>query len=67
MGNVAILMRKSGYDVLGSDSGMYEPMKGALARAGVEACEGWDPKRIEEFSPDVVVVVNVFFRLNTEM
>ena len=67
MGNVAILMRKSGYDVLGSDSGMYEPMKGALARAGVEACEGWDPKRIEEFSPDVVVVGNAVSRMNPEL
>ena len=31
MGNVAILMKKLGHDVLGSDKGMYDPMKSALA------------------------------------
>ena len=36
-GNVAILMKKLGHDVLGSDRGMYEPMKSALANAGVAA------------------------------
>ena len=33
-GNVAILTKRLGHEVMGSDSGMYEPMKGALAKAG---------------------------------
>ena len=57
-GNVAILMKKLGHEVLGSDRGMYEPMKSALADAGVDAREGWEPRRIEDFSPDLVVVGN---------
>ena len=57
-GNVAILMKKLGHDVLGSDRGMYEPMKSALANAGVAAYENWDAKKLEAFAPDLVVVGN---------
>lgn len=66
-GNVAILMKRLGHDVLGSDTGMYEPMKSALAAAGLETKEGWNPKRIEEFSPDLVVVGNAISRMNVEL
>ncbi len=66
-GNVAILMSRLGHEVSGSDSGMYEPMKSALARAGLSAPEGWNPKRLEEFSPDLVVVGNAISRMNPEL
>lgn len=66
-GNVAILMKKLGHNVLGSDTGMYEPMKSALANAGVEACEGWDADRIAKFKPDLVVVGNAISRMNPEL
>lgn len=66
-GNVAILMKKLGHEVLGSDRGMYEPMKSALADAGVDAREGWEPRRIEDFSPDLVVVGNAVSRMNPEL
>ena len=49
MGNVAILMKKLGHDVLGSDKGMYDPMKSALAAAGVRSYEGWSARNLEEF------------------
>lgn len=42
-GNVAILMKKLGHDVLGSDKGMYDPMKSALAAAGVRSYEAGAP------------------------
>ena len=66
-GNVAILMKKLGHEVLGSDRGMYEPMKSALANAGVAAREGWEPDRIGDFSPDLVVVGNAVSRMNPEL
>lgn len=66
-GNVAILMKKLGHDVLGSDRGMYEPMKSALANAGVAAYENWDAKKLEAFAPDLVVVGNAISRMNPEL
>ena len=44
VGNVAILTKRLGHTVKGSDTGMYEPMKGALERAQIDACEGWSPE-----------------------
>lgn len=66
-GNVAILMKRLGHTVLGSDTGMYEPMKSALANAHVETREGWNPKNIEEFAPDLVIVGNAISRMNPEL
>ena len=66
-GNVAILMKRLGHTVLGSDTGMYEPMKSALANANVETREGWNPKNIEEFAPDLVIVGNAISRMNPEL
>ncbi len=67
MGNVAILMKKLGHDVLGSDKGMYDPMKSALAAAGVRSYEGWSARNLEEFSPDIVVIGNAVSRMNPEV
>lgn len=67
MGNVAILMKKLGHDVLGSDKGMYDPMKSALAAAGVRSYEGWSARNLEEFSPDIVVIGNAISRMNPEV
>ena len=66
-GNVAILMKRLGHSVLGSDSGIYEPMKGALAEAGIEIRTGWKPKNLEDFNPDIVVVGNAISRMNPEL
>ena len=67
IGNVAILIKRLGHDVAGSDTGMYEPMKSALHNAGVRAEEGWNPSRIEAFAPDIVVVGNAISRMNPEL
>ncbi len=66
-GNVAILMKRLGHSVCGSDTGMYEPMKSALANAGVDAREGWNPKNLQDFNPDIVVVGNAISRMNPEL
>ena len=66
-GNVAILMKRLGHTVKGSDTGMYEPMKGALAAAQIDACEGWNPAALDAFAPDLVVVGNAISRMNPEL
>ncbi len=66
-GNVAILMKRLGHDVRGSDTGMYEPMKSALANAKIDAREGWNPQNLEDFNPDMVVVGNAISRMNPEL
>ena len=66
-GNVAILMKRLGHAVCGSDTGMYEPMKSTLASAGVDAYEGWNPKKLEAFAPDITVVGNAISRMNPEL
>ena len=66
-GNVAILMKRLGHKVSGSDAGMYDPMKTALRDAGLSANEGWNPKNLECFCPDLVVVGNSISRMNPEL
>ena len=66
-GNVAILMKRLGHTVKGSDSGMYEPMKSALVNAQIDAYEGWDSQKLEAFNPDLVVVGNAISRMNPEL
>ena len=67
MGNVAVMMKSLGHDVSGSDTGVYEPMKGVLERAGIAIFDGWDPARLEALAPDLVVVGNVISRMNPEL
>ena len=46
MGNVALLARAAGHDVLGADTGLYPPMSTVLADAGITEHEGYDPVRL---------------------
>ena len=66
-GNVAILMKRLGHTVKGSDLGMYEPMKSALANNQIDAYEGWAPEKLDAFAPDLVVVGNAISRMNPEL
>ena len=67
MGNAALLARAAGHDVLGADKGVYPPMSGVLAAAGIELHEGYDPARLEKIAPDLVVIGNAMSRGNTEV
>lgn len=67
MGNVAVMLKSMGNEVCGSDTGVYEPMKGVLQRAGIEICEGWSVERLKSIAPDLVVVGNVISRMNPEI
>jgi UDP-N-acetylmuramate: L-alanyl-gamma-D-glutamyl-meso-diaminopimelate ligase len=67
MGNVALLAREAGHEVLGADAGIYPPMSTVLAGAGVQMVEGYDPKRLAQLKPDLVVIGNAMSRGNAEV
>ncbi len=66
-GNVAILLKNLGNEVCGSDSGIYEPMKSALANANIDCLQGWAKTNLENFAPDLIVVGNAISRMNPEL
>ncbi len=67
MGNVALLLRSMGHEVVGVDKDIYPPMSDVLRDAGVEIYEGYDVERLKAIDPDMVVVGNVVSRGNPEV
>ncbi len=67
MGNAALLARAAGHEVLGADVGVYPPMSTVLASAGIVFHEGYDPDRLEQLKPDLVVIGNAMSRGNPEV
>jgi len=67
MGNAALLARAAGHEVLGADSGVYPPMSTVLAAAGIALHEGYDPTRLAQLAPDLVVIGNAMSRGNPEV
>jgi UDP-N-acetylmuramate: L-alanyl-gamma-D-glutamyl-meso-diaminopimelate ligase len=67
MGNAALLARAAGHEVLGADTGVYPPMSGVLAEAGITVHEGYDPVRLEKLAPDLVVIGNAMSRGHPEI
>lgn len=67
MGNAALLARAAGHEVLGADAGVYPPMSTVLAEAGVTVHEGYDPARLAQLAPDLVVIGNALSRGNAEV
>ena len=67
MGNAALLARAAGNEVLGADKGVYPPMSTVLAEAGITLHEGYDPTRLKQLAPDLVVIGNAMSRGNPEV
>ena len=67
MGNAALLARAAGHEVLGADTGVYPPMSTVLAEAGITLHEGYDPARLAQLAPDLVVIGNAMSRGNAEV
>ena len=67
MGNAALLARAAGHEVLGADAGVYPPMSTVLAAAGITLHEGYDPARLAQLAPDLVVIGNALSRGNPEV
>ena len=67
MGNAAILLKKLGYDVFGSDGKIYPPMSDILENADLEIYQGFDATRLQRLKPELVVVGNAISRGNDEL
>ena len=67
MGNAAILLKKQGHQVAGSDAGVYPPMSDVLTEGGIELFEGFDEKLMLDWKPDRVVVGNAVSRGNQQV
>jgi len=63
MGGVAILARRAGFKVTGSDQNTYPPMSTLLEAEGIGLTEGYDPTQLDP-APDLVVVGNALSRGN---
>lgn len=64
MGSVAIACRQLGYDVSGSDSGVFPPMSDLLNHHGIEYDNAYTADHLLGFAPDIVVVGNAVSRGN---
>lgn len=58
MGSLAGLLKARGWDVTGSDEGVYPPMSTALEGWGIPVQIGFDPAHVREPRPDLVVIGN---------
>jgi UDP-N-acetylmuramate: L-alanyl-gamma-D-glutamyl-meso-diaminopimelate ligase len=65
MGAVAGLLKQSGYQITGSDSGVYPPMSDYLAGNDIAVMDGYSAENLQS-CPDLVVVGNVIRRENPE-
>ena len=67
MGNVALLLKGMGHEVVGADTHTYPPMSDALVESGIEILSGYDPERLAALNPDQVVIGNAISRGNPEV
>lgn len=63
MGSLAVLAKQAGFQVSGSDEGIYPPMSTQLEQQGIELKQGYSPKNLQPH-PDLVVVGNAMSRGN---
>jgi UDP-N-acetylmuramate: L-alanyl-gamma-D-glutamyl-meso-diaminopimelate ligase len=66
MATLAALLKQRGYEVQGSDQGIYPPMSDFLAAEGIRAFEGYQPDHITS-DLSLVVVGNAISRGNPEL
>ena len=67
MGHAAILFKKMGHEVLGSDYELYPPMSLVLEKEGITYFNGFDDSRLSTINPDLVVIGNALSRGNVEV
>jgi UDP-N-acetylmuramate: L-alanyl-gamma-D-glutamyl-meso-diaminopimelate ligase len=67
MGNAAVLLKKMGHDVAGSDAGVYPPMSEVLEDSGIQLFEGFAEEEMAHWQPDRVVVGNAVSRGNPQV
>ena len=67
MGNLAIALSQRGFNVCGSDTGVYPPMSTMLDDHSIGYSHGYDSQHIKEFAPDLVIIGNAISRGNPEV
>ncbi len=63
--SLAGCLAAQGHQVSGSDRNFHPPMGPLLEQAGVETCQGFDPRHLDP-EPDLVVIGNAIHRDNPE-
>jgi UDP-N-acetylmuramate: L-alanyl-gamma-D-glutamyl-meso-diaminopimelate ligase len=66
MASFAAMLKDSGYEVSGSDEGIYPPMSDFLTQRQIKIIQGYDIKNLQQ-KPDLVVVGNALSRGNPEI
>jgi UDP-N-acetylmuramate-alanine ligase len=56
MASLAAMLQESGYEVSGSDDGIYPPMSDFLAQKQIRVTQGYDLKHLQP-EPDLVVTL----------
>ncbi len=67
MANVAVLLRSAGFEVTGSDQGIYEPAASLLLRAGIAAKSPYEVRNLPRDPATTVIVGNVQSRGQVEV
>jgi len=57
MASLAAMLQESGYEVSGSDEGVYPPMSDFLAQRQIRVAQGFNIQNLEP-EPDLVIVGN---------
>ncbi|MFT5503582.1 MAG: UDP-N-acetylmuramate: L-alanyl-gamma-D-glutamyl-meso-diaminopimelate ligase [Gammaproteobacteria bacterium] len=65
MAGIAVLARELGFNVRGSDSGVYPPMSTQLIEAGILLHEGFDPRDLPD-DTDMFIIGNTISRGNPQ-
>ena len=66
MASLAAMLKESGYQVSGSDEGVYPPMSDFLADKGIQVMQGYRVENLKP-EPDLAVVGNAVSRGNAEV
>ncbi len=67
MAAVAGLCKAAGYNICGSDQGVYPPMSTMLDELEIPYHQGYDKANLESEKPDTIVVANALSRGNEEV
>jgi len=66
MGGLAVMAKRLGHTVTGSDAGVYPPMSTQLEAEGIELMQGYSASNLT-IQPDMVVIGNALSRGNEEV
>ncbi len=66
MGGLALMAKRLGHTVTGSDAGVYPPMSTQLESEGIELMQGYHAENLDVM-PDMVVIGNALSRGNEEV